>query len=565
VIRFDKLLPIAFAFSLPFLALPALAQFEASAMQKIPSPVWSIASGDFNRDGNLDLAIVSNKISVLLGNANGTFRPPVNYMPQGVGVSIVSADLNGDGILDLAVAALETNKVEVLLGNGDGTFKAPIASTTTGFPSFLAVGDFNGDHKLDLAIVDYPYISVLLGNGDGTFQSPADYSSFVGGHELAVGDFNNDHNQDLIVVGYGGSFGAGLFLGNGDGTLQSPINYSLPYTAENVALADLNHDGNLDAVIADMLDGVTVLLGDGKGGLEQAGTYATESSGQSVLICDLDRTGKLDLVLDTGPPYGITVLRGNGDGTFQSPQVYDIGSTGTPVIGDLNHDGKLDFALVNSLSTVTTALNTGTAVFSPSTPLAFARQVINTSSPDQFITLTNTGTTPLSVTSIVATGPFNTSNNCGSTVAAGANCRITVNFEPTTTGALNGAITLNDGASSKPQTILLSGLSTPLAITPAYLNFGSQRVGAQSPPLVVTVTNKSSASISFNHIDISGTDWKDFSIQSETCGAKLASGASCTITVVFTPTMTGKRHAFNYATIIGAPYPTPVTLVGTGT
>jgi hypothetical protein len=320
----------------------------------------------------------------------------------------------------------------------------------------------------------------------------------------------------------------------------------------------------LDAVVADFYDGATVLLGDGEGGFKLGETYPTDPSGESVLICDVAADGSLDLVLDTGPPYGITILWGNGDGTFQQPRVYVIGEAGFPVASDLNHDGKLDFALVNGANLVTTALNTGVAIFSPSTPLEFPAQLVGTASSPQGVTLTNSGGTSLSIRSIAAAGDFRASNDCGGTLAAGASCTINVTFEPKKSGTLQGKVTLEDTASSKPQYVLVSGLSTPLALSPAELSFGSWKVGTTSPPQVVTVTNGSGSAIQFSNIDIAGADPKDFSIDEETCGVSLAAGASCTVTITFSPIKAGSRRGLNYVTVVGAPYPAPVTLVGVG-
>src|SRR5712692_2560768 len=86
--------------------------------------------------------------------------------------SVAAGDFNGDGILDLAVANYASRNVSLLLGNGDGTFQAAQNFDAGSGPTSVAAGDFNGDGILDLAVADFPSnkVSVLLGNGDGTFQ-----------------------------------------------------------------------------------------------------------------------------------------------------------------------------------------------------------------------------------------------------------------------------------------------------------------------------------------------------------------------------------------------------------
>ena len=234
-------------------------------------------------------------------------------------------------------------------------------------------------------------------------------------------------------------------------------------------------------------------------------------------------------------------------------------------MGDFNRDGKLDVVRSNPQLGAITALNTGKLSFSPSAPVAFHVQLVNTTSTPKTVVLSNIGTAPISISSLTWTGNFLVSNSCGGSIAAGASCNINVTFAPKSAGNLHGMITLHDSASSKPQVILLSGQSTPLTLSPVQLNFGSQKVGTTSPPQQVTVTNQSSTTVTFNFIDISGKERKDFSINSETCSVQLAAGASCTVTITFSPTAIGSRKAFNYVTLVGAPYPTPVTLLGMGT
>jgi hypothetical protein len=573
VIRLRLLRPQHRMFSAALLALlvaasfvtRAAAQFETRAKHVLPSPGSAVATGDFNRDGKLDIAVEDDGVSVLLGNGDGTFQPPVNYLPEGTGRAIVVADFNGDGILDIAVPGLATNTVEVLLGNGDGTFQSPIISGTSGFPSFLAVGDFNHDHKLDLAMVDYPYISVLLGNGDGTFQPPNDNQSFVGGHEIAVGDFNGDHKLDVVVVGYGGPAYLGILLGNGDGTLQNALTYPLTYQPGSVSTADFNDDGNLDlAIAADLGGAVTVLLGNGDATFQPAVVYFAPVGGP-VAIADFNGDGKLDMVLSAGPPAEVSEFLGNGDGTFQPPLFSEVGTGGSPVAGDFNNDGRPDVVLLNDLVGVITALNTGALSISPSAPVNFPRQLVNTTSAPEAVTLSNTGPAPISIASLKWMGDFGVATTCGSSIAPGAACTVSAAFEPKVTGNLHGMITLHDSASSRPQVILLAGQSTPLALSPAGLDFGNQKKGTTGPPRQMTVTNGSDAPVTFSDSGIGGTDYQDFVIQSDACGQQLAPGASCTVTIRFSPTQLGARIADSYFTIIAAPSPTPVTLVGRGT
>ena len=162
------------------------AQFETRASVPVLSNPISIATGDFNRDGKLDLAVAAffnGKVAVLLGRGDGTFEPATYYT---VGAnettgSIVAANLRRADLLDLVVTNDLSNEVQVLFGNGDGTFGPAVAYSTPNYPAAIELGDFTGDHKLDVVTVDEsgycPCISVLLGNGrqDATFQEPPLY------------------------------------------------------------------------------------------------------------------------------------------------------------------------------------------------------------------------------------------------------------------------------------------------------------------------------------------------------------------------------------------------------
>jgi FG-GAP-like repeat len=546
--------------------VPAWAQFETRASHTVPGELVSVVVGDFNGDGKLDVAVLGNGLSILLGNGDGTFRAPITYSTN-LAYSLAVADFNGDGKLDIVVANLGPSTVDVFLGNGDGTFQTPISSNTTKGSYVVAVGDFNNDKVPDLAIIDPPYISVLLGNGDGTFKTPSDNNSFVGPQQIAVGDLNNDHKLDVVVVGFfGGSQDVGILLGNGDGTLQPSLTYPLNSTPYSVAAADFNHDGNLDLAIGDKFQDIAILLGKGDGSFQPEVDYSTVGGGGAVAVQDFNGDGNLDVVVMGGFPTGVNEFLGNGDGTFGPSLFCATITAGGPVVGDFNGDHRPDLVLLGNPTGVTTMLNTGLVDFSPTTPMNFPVQLVSTTSTPATATLKNTGIRAVSISSIQVSGQFQlgSGTTCQTSVGPGASCTVSLLFEPQSAGAHSGLITLVDSASSKPQVVELSGRGTDLGISPTSLTFGSQKVGTKSQPQKVTVTNVSSAAVSFSGIGIGGRNYQDFS-ETNTCGSQLAGNASCAVEVTFAPTRKGTRSGDVYFTVTpknGSP--APVGLTGTG-
>ena len=350
---------------------------------------YSVAIGDLNGDGDLDLAVAnqdSDNISVLLGNGDGSFQSAVNY---GVGVgpqSVAIGDLNEDGDLDLAVANRNSNNVSVLLGNGDGSFQSAVYYHDSESPKSVAIGDLNGDANPDLAIANYGEnnVSVLLGNGDGSFQSAVYYDAGYASTSVAIGDLNGDTNPDIVVTNYG--YGPALqevavLLGNGDGSFQSAVYYRVGLGPLSVAIGDLNGDPNPDLAVASQDSGnVSVLLGNGDGSFQNALSYDINALPRSVAIGDLNGDGKKDLAVATRGGHiedqgYVSVLLGNGDGSFQDEVYYDTGKWSNSVaIGDLNGDGDLDLAVANYMSDdISILINKGPSLlYMPVTPCRIA-------------------------------------------------------------------------------------------------------------------------------------------------------------------------------------------------
>jgi len=194
--------------------------------------------------------------------------------------------------------------------------------------------------------------------------------------------------------------------------------------------------------------------------------------------------------------------------------------------------------------------------------LSFASQLVNSSSSSQSVTLSNTGSATLTINSINVTGDFTQTNNCGGGLLAGSSCTVSVTFTPSATGARSGSLTLSSNSSNTVPPVSLSGtgVAPAAALSPGSLSFANQIVNSSSAPQGVTLSNNGTAALTISGISATG----DFS-QTNNCGVSLAAGASCTISVSFTPTASGARTGLLIITdnsFAGSPQTT--SLSGTG-
>jgi hypothetical protein len=326
---------------------------------------YGLISADFNGDGKPDLAVANsgdNTVSVLLGNGGGTFTAQQPKLATGsVPYSLTAGDFNGDSKLDLAVTNFANgvpSTVSIFLGNGDGTFQAPATYAAGSGPISVITGDFNGDSKLDLAVANQNdhSVSILLGNGDGSFQAHVDYPAGTSDvAAVATGDFNGDGKLDLVLANPS-SATVSVLLGNGDGTFGAPVAYATGTSGDHpiaVSAVDFNGDGKLDLAVTNLnAKTVAILLGNGNGTFQPKVSYPTTNGGfigpTAMTTGDFNGDGKIDLAITDQGDNSVSILLGNGDGTFQSPLEFTTGSFATGVAaGDFNGDGRLDLAVAN--------------------------------------------------------------------------------------------------------------------------------------------------------------------------------------------------------------------------
>lgn len=200
--------------------------------------------------------------------------------------------------------------------------------------------------------------------------------------------------------------------------------------------------------------------------------------------------------------------------------------------------------------------------------LTYPTQFVGTSSAPQKVTLTNTGTATLTLYGEtllgVDRGDFTRKRNCGGTLLPGASCDISVTFSPKGINARTAVLSISDSAVGSPQTVPIKGEGTYVELGSNSLNFGSVKVGQQSTPQTITLTNTAPFTLNLSEIAISGKDAQDFA-QTNTCSSSISSGQSCIITVVFVPTLHGTRTALLAFFDNGGASPQSVTLTGTGT
>ncbi len=237
-----------------------------------------LAAADFNGDGNLDIAVADAGMNgtgdvMVFAGAGGGFTQSATLAAGSHPVAVVAGDFNHDGKMDLAAVSEGTfgadqGGVYFLAGNGDETFQKAVVYPAGANPSAVAMGDFNRDGNVDLAVLTNTTASgatqlvILLGSAGGTFTALPAVTIASGAQSIAAADFNNDGTPDLAIThGPGANSGVGLMVGNGDGTFQAEVFLPAGPLPMGIAVADFNLDNRPDLAIA--VSGATTPIGQG--------------------------------------------------------------------------------------------------------------------------------------------------------------------------------------------------------------------------------------------------------------------------------------------------------------
>lgn len=326
----------------------------------------AITYGDFNGDKLLDIAATDHSItgfSILLGDGNGSFIGGGRYS-LGNGAdesSIATGDFNRDNRLDIAISTRLNGIIYIFLGYGNGSFYW-FTSCSTGAgsnPVSIVVADINNDHLLDISVAVYAaaQINLFFGYGNGSFTKADVYSSGFDSHptSINVADLNNDGRLDIVTLI---NVGIAIFFAYDHGKFSNQITYPIAVQSglNSLSIGDFNGDYRLDFNVA-IKDSfaIGILISNFSAGFNIQNQYSTGSHlhPSSIVVRDINKDRKLDIIVVYALDENFGIRLGDGNGTFATDIVYSTGTGSRPqyiVIDYFDNDATLDISTIDSVN-----------------------------------------------------------------------------------------------------------------------------------------------------------------------------------------------------------------------
>ncbi len=399
--------------------------------------------------------------------------------------------------------------------------------------------------------------------------------------QAGVAGIPADGKRDLPDIALFGSYGFGQLDNTGipgstllicQASAAHPCNYATPGT---IVYQENGGTSAASPMAAGIMALVVQKMGGAKQGLANPVFYSlaakenyascnsnTVAAGNTCIFYDTT-TGTNAMNCKTGDTNCVTSVTGDAAGILSGHSA-TVGYDLTTGLGSINVAN-----LVNAWPAVATA----PAVTLTPTSLTFASTTVGITTAAQVVTVKNSGTAALTLTSETLTGTNATSflisaKTCTTSLAVGASCTVSVEFKPAAAGALTATLSIADNATGTPQTVKLTGTGAAAApavtLTPTSLTFASTTVGVTTAAQVVTVKNSGTAALTLTSETLTGTNATSFLVSAKTCTTSLAVGASCTVSVEFKPAAAGALTATLSIADNATGTPQTVKLTGTG-
>jgi hypothetical protein len=334
----------------------------------------SVTTADVNGDGNVDIICANfadDTLTVLTNNGSGGFAVSGTYAVGYLPMSVTAADVNGDGKVALISANFGDDTLTVLTNDGSGGFAASGTYAVGSGPTSVTAADVNGDGKVALISANSltNTLTMLTNDGSGGFATAGTYAANSGPRCVVAADVNGDGKVDLISADFTTNT-LSVLTNDGHGSFALVGNYvvgdyeTFPWS---VVAADVNGDGKVDLISASPIAGdlggtITVLTNDGSGGFAFAGAYSQDYGPRALVAADVNGDGKIDLFCgDTSYPPVLTVWTNDGSGGFALAYTYFNTPSMSVTAADVNKDGKMDLIFADQIdSLVVVLINTST-------------------------------------------------------------------------------------------------------------------------------------------------------------------------------------------------------------